>query len=731
MITIGKIREKSGLLLLVIGGALLLFILGEFVRNMGGSFAESNPRGEIYGEPIDEAELTELIELFTNSEKQQIAQQGREFTDQDAKNAEDKAWNEYVRQALLEKEFEALGIAVGEDEIDAFIFGTNGAQPNPMIAQYFPDSLGAGVDMNILEDFISKAEAGEQVENGVDERGQPTYFSYAEFWANLREEIANQRKANKYVALIERGNYVTTLEAREDYATKNEVKNISFVFRPYTSQETMDMTLSEDQFKTYYDAHKDDAKYKQKASRILQYVTMEIKPTFEDKEQGTARLEHLKDAFSKSEQDSLFVMINSEEKVFDRNQTFRSALTPGAPGTYPESVDEKFQTANTGDVVGPYVNGERVELAKVLGFENEKQAWVRHILISAGSNGVSFEDAQKKADSLIEVIKAKNNFVELVKTVSEDPGSIENNGEYKWFQEGQMVTEFNDYSFNQPLNKLGSVQTTYGIHIIEVLGRREAKLPKLAIVSSRVQASESTILDYEQKAKDFWSLADETPEEFEKVAQDSNLFVRPVTVFLENPQVGGFSAVAQNQILRFGFNKGAKVLDISEPIRDGNRFVIVQLKKIKEDGAPDMEDARQLMETDAKNAVIADKYLKEMSGMSDLNKLASKFSVPVQNAEVTFASGNIGNSGSEPKVVGALFSGLKDGQTTKPIAGKQGVYVVKIAETIAPMETTDYSASKTELTNRLFSSASRNALQGLIKYADVKDYRTQVRIGAR
>lgn len=731
MITIGKIREKSGLLLLVIGGALLLFILGEFVRNMGGSFVESNPRGEIYGEPIDEVRLTELIEMFTNSEKQQLAQQGREFTDQDAKNAEDKAWNEYVRQALLDREFAALGIDVNGDEVDAFIFGTNGAQPNQMIMQYFPDSTGAGVDKNILEDFVRKADAGERVQNGVDAQGQPTYFNYAEFWANLREEIANQRKANKYVTLIERGNYVTSLEAKEDYITKNEGKNISYVFRPYYSQETMDMTLSEDQFKAYYDAHKDDAKYKQKASRVLQYVTMEIKPTNEDMERGIERLAKLKDAFSKSEQDSLFVTINSEDKNFNRNQTFRSALTPGAPGSYPESVDEAFQSANTGDIVGPYVNGMRIEMAKVIGFETEKQAWVRHILITAGENGISFEVAQAKADSLIEVIKEKNNFVELVKAVSEDPGSIESNGEYKWFQEGQMVPTFNDYSFNSPLNKIGSVKTNYGIHIVEVLGRREAKLPKLAMVTSSVQPSETTILSYEQQAKDFWSLADETPEEFERVAQDSNLFVRPVTVFLENPQVSGFSPVAQNQILRFGFNKGAQVWDIGEPIKDGNRYIIVQLKKIKEEGAPDMEDARQIMETDAKNDVIAQRYLKEMNGMNDLNKLASKFNVPVQNAEVTFAGGNIGNSGSEPKVVGALFSGLKDGQVTKPIAGKQGVYVVKIVETIEPMATTDYSVSKTELTTRLFSSASRNALQGLIKYADVKDYRMQVRIGAR
>jgi len=731
MITIGKIREKSGLLVGVIGGALLLFILGEVIRNMGGTMGEVNPRGEIYGEPINELELSNLIEIFTNNERQMAAQQGREFTDEDAKNAEDKAWNEYVRRTLLDFEFNALGIEVSEEEIDAYIFGTNGAEQNPLIAQYFPDSLGAGVDMNLLTDFMNKAEDNEQVENGVDELGQPTYFSYAEFWQSLREEIASQRKAMKYVTLVEKGNFVTSLEAKDDYFAKNETKNISYVFRPYFSAETNEFELNDEQFQAFYTANKDNKKYEQRASRVLQYVSIDLKPSQEDKERAAARLQALKEAFVQSEQDSLFVVINSQSKQFNRNQTYRSAISPGAPGTYPAEMDDAFQSANIGEVVGPYINGERVEIAKVIGFEQEKQAWVRHILIKAGGPEISFEEAQAKADSLIEVIKEKDNFVELVKAVSEDPGSIANNGEYKWFQEGQMVPEFNDYSFNAPFNTLGSVKTSYGVHIVEVLGRREAKLPQLAVVTGNVDLSETTILNYEQVAKDFWSVLDENPEMFEQIAQDSNLFVRPTTVFEENPQLSGFSAVAQNQILRFGFNKSAKALDISEPIRDGNRYVIAQLKKVKETGAPDMEDARQLMETDAKNEILADRFINEMKGMNDLNKVSSKYDLPVQNAEVTFAVANIGNSGNEPKVVGALFSGLKDGQTTTPIAGKQGVFVVKIMKTVEPMATTDFSASQEELLNQLVNSASRNALQGLMKFADVKDYRTLVRIGAR
>jgi peptidyl-prolyl cis-trans isomerase D len=731
MITIGKIREKSGLLIGVIGGALLLFILGSVLQTMGMTAGEANPRGEIYGEPIDEMELTNLIELFTNNMKAQAAREGREFDEQDAKNAEDQAWNEYVRRTLLDKEFEALGIEVGEDEIDAFIFGTDGAQANPMIAQYFPDSLGRGVDMNMLNDFIRKAEDGEQVQNGVDEFGQPTYFIYNDFWMELRNEIKTQRKAMKYVTLIERGHYVTSLEAQEEYYAQNEVKNIAYIFRPYYTSETASLELTEEEFKAFYEENKNHPKYKQKASRSLQYITMDIRPSAEDMQRGVTRLEGMKKLFAEAENDSLFVMANSEIKQFSRTQPYRSGLSEGQPGTYPASIDEEIQNAQEGTVVGPYRNGERVEIAKVLGFQTEKQAWVRHILIKAGPGAISFEDAQKKADSLVAVIKKKNNFVELVKQVSEDPGSIQNNGEYKWFQEGQMVTEFNDFSFKEAIGKLGTVQTTYGIHIVEVLGRRDAKLPYLGVVSIGVEPSEATILAYEQRAKDFWSLVDETPEDFEKIATDSGLFARPISVFEENPSVFGFSPVAQNQILRFGFSKSAKALDISEPIKDGNRYVVVQLVKIKLEGVPDLEDARQAMETDAKNKLIGDRYIKEMGSSTDLNKISSKYDVPVQNAEVTFASSNVGNSGNEPVVIGALYSGLKDGNVTKPIAGKQGVYVVKIVETIKPMATTDYSATQQDVTNRLFGSTSRNALQSLIKYADVKDYRVLVRIGAR
>lgn len=731
MITIGKIREKSGLLIGVIGGAMVLYVLGQALTSAGSQGGEAQSQGEIYGEPVDAQHLNELEQQFLMMQKQMAAQQQRDFTEKDSQEAADKAWNEYVREALLGKEFKALGIEVSEGELDAYMFGTDGFTPPPMLAQYFPDTLRKGqIDFNALKQFQEKALNNEQVQNGVDQYNQPTYFKYADFWNEMRNNLRQSREADKYVALLKKGIYATTIEAKSAYNNSKTVKKIKYIERPYADK--FEKTLISDvELKTYYEAHKNEPKYEQKAARNIAYVSFEIKPSEQDLANGMEKMQALYTQFTQAKNDSLFVMMNSESPKFSSATACHMAAQEGEPNTYPESMDSIIQKATIGQVVGPYANGDKVTVAKILNFTDQKQAWVRHILITAGGKGqISFDAAQKKADSLVLVINEQHNFVELVETVSEDPGSVKNKGEYKWFAEGRMVAPFNDYAFNAPLNTIGTVKTNYGIHIVEVLGRRVGKLPHLAIVNKTIRPSESTISDIEQKAKDFWSVADANPKDFEKIAKDSGYFVRPASIFLEKPQINSFSATAQSLALRFAFDKNAIESDVSDAIKDNNRFVVIQLTSIVEEGVPTLEHARKIMEIDAKNDKIATTYLKEMKGL-DLQTAGKKFDIPVKNGEVTFISASIGRK-SEPTVTGVIYSGnIKEGATSPAIKGKTGIYMAKIIETTPAPPTKDYSGQKADLLNRTVSIISREALLSLIEYADVKDYRIQNRIGAR
>jgi peptidyl-prolyl cis-trans isomerase D len=717
MITIGKIREKSGLLIIVIGGALLLFILGEAVRSMGGLGGSVPPRGEAYGEALDEKKLNEFTELFVSNAQRNAMNEGREYTEQDQQQAEDAAYNEVLRLTLLGREFEALGIAVNDAEIDAFIFGTDGARQSESIMRFFPSPDG-GFDAQAFDDFLAQAEQGV-----VDPQSG---FNYKEFYeTEIRGQIKNEREADKYVTLLEYGTYATTFEAEQDFIAENQVLSVSFVLKNFDITE---VELTDEQFNAFYKEWKDHPKYKQKDAREYTYAMVNILPSAEDKDKVLKDLAAKKADFQNAANDSVYVLAQSDNKFFNRAMAYSVASVEGSPNSYPESVDAEFQNGSVGQIVGPYVNGDRVEMAKILGFQNEKQAWVRHILISA-QDEAGFARAQLKADSIVAVIQKSNNFADMVTKFSEDPGSVPNGGEYKWFKEGDMVPEFNDYSFGAPYNKLGTVKTSYGIHIVEVLGRREARKPFLALISKNVTPSEETVMNVEMDARDLWSSLEENPSNFDTTAIKMNYTVQPGTVYLENPSIYGLTPAAQSQIMNFLFKPSTPLMSVNDPVRDGNRFLVVQLTRVIEEGAPDLDLAKKVMEADAKKKFLADAYVKEMNS-KDLQGIADKIGSLVQQFEVTFKQGTMGIGGAENIVVGGLFSGLKKGSITVPIVGTQGVFVVKINDIKMRIETEDYTTQKEALNKAYSQNVSSRAFMALMKFADHKDNRNKIKVGA-
>lgn len=88
----------------------------------------------------------------------------------------------------------------------------------------------------------------------------------------------------------------------------------------------------------------------------------------------------------------------------------------------------------------------------------------RHILVSINKRSV--EEAKIIAEQVMSQIKSdKSNFCELVKTYSEDTGSLDNCGEYL-FPKGQMVPEFEEAAFNQEVGGVSLVKTSFGYHIV-------------------------------------------------------------------------------------------------------------------------------------------------------------------------------------------------------------------------------------------------------------------------
>ena len=97
---------------------------------------------------------------------------------------------------------------------------------------------------------------------------------------------------------------------------------------------------------------------------------------------------------------------------------------------------------------------------------------VRHILIKP-SEIRSEAESKRLVERLHQRIQAGEDFAELAKSFSEDPGSALNGGSLSWIDPSVLVPEFREVMASTASGELSKpFKTTYGWHILQVMGRR-------------------------------------------------------------------------------------------------------------------------------------------------------------------------------------------------------------------------------------------------------------------
>lgn len=717
MAVLNKIRQRSLFLILIIALALFSFVLADLFQNSDALMAKSqNVVATINGKDITREDFLQKVE---------IAQQraGASATNTQVMNS---VWEQEVRQAVMETQYDALGITIEKDQMRDLLKTAMATNPE------FVNEAGL-FDEDKLNEFIANLKELSPQPGFIG--GQPLTFND---WVNYERQLASNALSQNYFNLVKAGLTGTLAEGALEHKLQGDKVDIKFVQIPYASIADSTVSVSKSDITAYINKNK--KQFKVDASRDIRYVEFKEAATVEDENAIKEALnvllndreeynEGLKTTetiagFKTTKDHEDFVNANSDIK-FDDRFVFKSDL--------PSSISDNIFNLNVGEVYGPYKDNGFFKISKLVAVKQiPDSAKVRHILIpfkgsqSATPDVVQTEaEAKATADSLLSVLKTnKSKFGDFVKTFSSDQGSVENGGRYDWHPYNTMVPEFNDFEFEGKVGDLGIVKTVFGFHIIEIEGQSDTKKAvQVATIARKIEPSEATVSKVFRDASNFEINA--ASGDFQDLANENNYTVRPVNgikVLDENiPGIGN-----QRPIVRWAFEEESRVGDVKR-FTTSTGYVAVQLVAKHKAGLQSVEEASAIAIPAIRKEKKA-KLIRDRVSATNLEDLAAAENTTVRTAmAVTMTSPVLSGAGREPIIVGAAF-GLKEGETSSLIDGANGVYMLEVTKYTPAVEVDNYQSYANQVEARKVAVVTSKLYSALKEAADIEDNRAETQI---
>jgi peptidyl-prolyl cis-trans isomerase D len=645
-----KIQKQTGCLLIVIGAAMLAFVLTDLLKSGPSVFSgNQNVVGEIAGEKISYEDYSRKVEDLKQFYLSDLGGQGED------EQFRDMAWNQLIVDKIEKREHDALGIKVGPEEFKDI---TTGDHTDESIIQAFQNQDTKEFSRNQLINFL-------EVQMQEDERKYRIWYNYYEI--PLRERLERE----KYDKLVKNGIYVTKLDAREDFDREHFELSAMAVGIPYSTIEDSTISFDDDDLKSYL--NKNSSKYQQEASRDIEFVVINVFPNDDDTLRTKKWAEDLVDKFKATKKDSLFVRSKRSNVPFDPEYKRH--------GSFPPNVEDMLFDSDTNVVIGPIYNAGTYSLYKVTGIKEDSLSSMRarHVLISLADASSGEEGLQKARTLMSKIRSGAASFEESAKNNYDGTGA--SNGDLGWVTETgptNLIDDLRVAIFKHNKGDWFVLKSSNGYHVIEITAGKSKKLIQVAVVGQDVIPGTKVDELISRKAADIQYEANEN-DDFMAVVEEQDQRVREATeIKVENPTIPGISNT--REIVRWLFDNKTEVGSISDVIDLQDRYVVAKCQVIRIKGTSTLEDVRESLTAAyilSKKAEILNKQLVEALELSqDADSIAKNLNTVVRlMPTMTMFSPQVTGIGPDPAIHGAIF-GLPEGQHSGPIEGINGVYVV-------------------------------------------------------
>lgn len=710
-----KIRRRTGLLVTIVGVALLIFILESLLGSGATLFGndEMSVAGRINGKKIDRNEFIMKYEAQLNNYRARNG--GKEADDATRTQAIEGLWQQYVVDLVMMPQFRAIGIEVGEDELYESVV----VNPNSVIIQNLSDpNTGKLNEQFALPDgSLDKAKWKQAVQTVTGDNEMAV--------KSMEDQVKSNRYFEKFRALVSKGLYVTKAQAEQNYNNRGTTITASYVIKRFESVPDSSVKLTDSDIEKCYSQNA----YKfvnPETTRSIEYVSFNVIPSAED----MAAIEKDADRTAADfkalpiAEDSAFIAVESENgNVVIENYTRKTMVVR----------DSSIFTSAPGAVFGPYNEGAFIKIYKLEAINAHADSTrVRHILISTidpqTQQPVRAKDrAKTMADSLLTLIKEnKATFDTLVKTMSEDKGSIEKGGDYGWWDEtANWVPTFKNFGLTKPKGELGVVESVFGYHIMEIVDVSKTRHPsyKVAQIFKPIAPSDETNQKIFAEANQFAG-EHNTAEAFDKGVNDKKLVKRLAEGIKDGDyDIAGLGKAKEVSKWAYTANKGdINIFTLAD------KHVVVKLNSIRNKGTLPLEEVKEAVTTLALNEKKAEMFRQEFekANSGDIQAIGAKMNVPVERApDVRYDSRVVSGLGDDIIFIGTAF-GTKQGAKSKPTVGTSGVFVLAVENRNQRPEPLEITRERQELEREIAGRVDFDAFSALKNLADIEFHKSRI-----
>ena len=679
MAAIGAIRKHGVLLMVIIGFALLAFLLGDFDK-LSTVLSDKNTMLKIDGKKVDQEYREEfeqnlsLWKIFYNISTLEEAQNYQ---------VHDLTYNQMVETNMLDKQLEKLGVTFTQEMIDEItsemVASLKTQNPNQLLSK--------------LVEFLAQNGNVEQaiaiITNIEDYKDQEQAREVYNAYKAIQRFAVNDKKRMVYYSLVQGSvNFSDNLNKQIAESSKTALAKFITLNPSTPAFKNIKAAVTEKEMKEFFNKNKKRFEIKLD-SRDIDVAVFNVVPSATDlktiEDTVRAKFNRLTVATSLEDYNILEmegVVDSSYYKKTDLTiDTISKMLFDRPVGSYLEPFNYQGAVWYYGKTYGSRVRPDSVQVAfLVIDFKSTENP-----------NGTrTKEQAKKITDSLEKVLKSGSNSI--FKLIPSYLGGRQANDTTLWVADRTTLPTLYD-SFMSTANGGYYVQDAPTAYVIYQVLNRTAPVEKRQFVlySKEIKPSDATIKSFKNKANELRASATTADQLVEEANKRGIQIVQGKDITCMMASINQVNNI--REAISWAFTPKTEVNNISDVFNfDNKMFYVAAVRTIKEKGTPDFEMVKDAIEAqlvqEKKIQMIQKSLNDQLSRGITLEQIAQNYQTTVSDsAMLAFTGEQYQNRGIENSAIGKIFN-ITPGKP-QSVTGTQYVYVVQLYNINNPSKPSD------------------------------------------